>query len=111
MLNKFLDNFKSVEFEVKANMKVKYVKKNFQEAFGVPIRIYKGNQFADEETTLSKIRQNEIKGAADIKIKMSTKVGDAEELFLQKLGVKVQICDKTGELADNNSTLGEISRA
>jgi len=111
MFKKMMDNFKSVEFEVKANMKVKYVKRNFEEAFGVPIRIYHGSKFADEDITLSKIRHNDIKGAADMKIKMSSKVGDAEKLFLEKLGVKVQICDKNGELADNNVTIGELARA
>lgn len=110
MFNKLIDNFKSVEFEVNGNTKVKYAKKNFEEAFGVPIRIYNGTKFADEESTLAKIRKNDIKGAADIKIKMSTKVGEAEKLFLKNLGVKVQVCDKKGDLADNKLTLGELAR-
>ncbi len=46
-----------------------------------------------------------------LKIKGSTKVGDAERLFDETFGVTVQIKDKTGKiLVPNEITIGKAAR-
>jgi hypothetical protein len=47
----------------------------------------------------------------DVKMKLSEKVGDVEKKFKEKMGVKIQILDKDGKLADNDLTLGELRRS
>ncbi len=110
MFNKIIDNFKSKEVEIKPQMYVGKLKKTFEETFGFPIRVYNGKKFAADDVTLASIRKNEIKGSSNSKIKMSMKVIEVEDLFLKDLGVIVQICNKDGSLADNNMTLGDLSR-
>lgn len=48
---------------INGRMKVKTLKKEFKEEFGLIVRIYEGNKFADDEVTIASIRkEGEIKG-------------------------------------------------
>lgn len=97
------------ELKVAGRMKVSSLKKDFKEAFGVNIRIYNGVKFADDDATLASIRAEGVK-AGDIEVVAQTKVGNVEKAFLEKMGIKIQIEDKKGDLADNNVTLGSLSK-
>jgi hypothetical protein len=48
-----MDNFKAADFDIKGNMKVKTLQEEFMKNFGLTLRIYKGNKFADESATLA----------------------------------------------------------
>ena len=109
VFGKVTDHLKSVEFEIKGNMKVKTLKRKFKDSFGSTLRIYHGVKFADENYTLAKVRKG---GAGDnFKFKASWKVSQFEKKFNEIFGIKVQVAsldDK--ELADNNLTLGQVAR-
>jgi len=95
------------ELKVDGRMKVGTLKKNFKEIFNVGIRVYKGQRFADEDATLASIRAESAKGG-DIAIHGATKVGNVEKMFKDAMGIKIQIEDKAGELADNDLTLSKV---
>lgn len=111
MLNDFFDKFKNKELDIKPQMQVGTFKSNFEATFGIPVRVYNGARFADDSSTLASIRQGEVKGHSFTKVKMNMKVKEAELLILKELGIKVQICNKKGELANDDLTLGQVSRA
>ena len=50
------------DFSIDGRMKVKTLKKQFKEAFGSTLRVYKGVGFADDEATLASIRAEGAKG-------------------------------------------------
>lgn len=116
LINKIGDSFKSADFEIAPQMKIKTLCKNFKDNFGLTLRVYKGVQFADGELTLAQLNKeskatNLNTKAGALKIKASTKVGDAEKLFKDHFGVNVQIADfDDKKLCDNNMTIGEASR-
>jgi hypothetical protein len=89
--------------------KVKSIKKSFKDAFGVGIRFYEGKKFADDEATIASIRKQEASGA-EITIRGNTLVKNVEKMFMDSLGVTVQIEDKTGGLANNDVTIASLSK-
>lgn len=93
--------------KISGRMKVKTLKEEFKKEFGFGIRIYNGVKFADDDVTLASIRKGDAKGG-DVEIRGNMKVGNAEKLILDNYGIKIQIEDKTGALADNNVTLGSL---
>jgi hypothetical protein len=110
LLNNIKDRFKNAEFSVAPNKKLKTISKDFKEAFDLSLVFYKGNMIAE---ALNKKTSKEVNSNSkeDLKIKASMKVGQVEDLFDQKFGVKVQIKDKTAKnLVDNDLTIGNASR-
>ncbi len=100
----------SAEITVGGSLKVKSLKARFHESFGVGIRIYNGARFADEEATLASIRvdMEGAKAAKDFSVHGRTLVGNVEKQFLEAIGVKIQIENAAGALADNSVTLGSL---
>jgi hypothetical protein len=47
------------EITVSGRMKVKNLKKDFQETFGASLRIYNGRRFVNDEATLASIRKDD----------------------------------------------------
>ena len=92
----------------KGNTKVKTLKKSFKGEYGIEIRIYDGNKFADDDATLASVRKGDPAGG-EIKISANMKVGNLEDKFKDMLGVKIQIEDANGKLADNSVTLGSLT--
>ena len=91
------------------------VAKEVEEAFDLQLVFYKGSTIADGDLTLAALNKKttkEVNAKADgIKIKGSTKVGDAEKMFDTNFGVKVQIKDKKGEICvPNGITIGQAAR-
>ena len=92
----------------KGNTRVKTLKKDFKKEYGVEIRIYDGAKHAADDSTLASVRKGDASGG-DIKISANMKVGNLEDKFKKMLGVKIQIEDAKGKLADNSVTLGSLA--
>ena len=116
LLQKIGDNFKAADFEIKPQIKIKTLCKNFKANFGLSLRVYKGQVIADEELTLAQLNKVSTKTdlktkAGALKIKASMKVGDAEKTFKDHFGVNVQIADfNNKKLCDNSLTIGAAAR-
>lgn len=116
LLNNIKDHFNSAEFTVAPNKKVKTVCADFKKAFGCTLAIYKGVNLADGDLTINQLNQQttaKIKAdsKAELKIKASMKVGEAEELFKKTYGLTVQIKDPAGKVCvDNKLTIGQAAR-
>ncbi|MBO7629396.1 MAG: hypothetical protein J6S87_05570 [Bacteroidales bacterium] len=115
ILNNVLDHFNNAEFKVAPNKKLKTLSEEFKEAFGCSLIFYKGSMIADGNMTLaaldSRTAKDVKKANAELKIKGSMKVGEAEKLFDKNFGVTVQIKDKTGKkLVPNEITIGQAAR-
>lgn len=115
LLNNILDTFKNAEFTVAPNKKLKTISADFKKAFNLTLVFYKGSTIADGDLTLAALNKKttkDVKTMADgLKIKASTKVGDAEKLFDANFGVTVQIKDAKGtKLVPNGITIGQAAR-
>lgn len=115
IINNIKDHFTNAEFTIAPNKKLKTISAEFKKTFGCTLVFYKGAMIADEEMTLAALDKHTSKDvkktAAELKIKGSTKVSDAEKLFDKTFGVTVQIKDKAGkECVPNNITIGQAAR-
>ena len=115
LLNNIKDAFNKAEFTVAPNKKLKTISAEFKKAFDLTLVFYKGVTIADPELTLNQLGKKttkEVNTTADgIKIKGSTKVGEAEKQFDKAFGVTVQIKDKSGKiLVPNEITIGQAAR-
>jgi len=116
LLNNLKDHFTNAEFTVAPNKKVKTVCADFKKAFGCTLAIYKGAVLADGDLTINQLNQKttakiDTASKAELKIKASMKVGDAEELFKKTYGLTVQIKDPKGTTCvDNKLTIGQAAR-
>lgn len=115
ILNNLKDKFKSAEFTVAPNKKLKTISADFKKAFNLSLVFYKGAQIADGDFTLAALNKKTSKDvhttADGLKIKASMKVGDAEKLFDTNFGVTVQIKDVDAKkLVPNGITLGQAAR-
>lgn len=111
----FLDNLKNAEFTVAPNKKLKTISADFKNAFELTLVFYKGSQIADGDLTLAGLNKKTTKDvntkADALKIKASTKVGEAEKMFDTAFGVTVQIKDASGKiLVPNEITIGQAAR-
>ena len=115
LLNHLMDRFKNAEFTVAPQKKLKTISADFKKAFELTLVFYKGAAIADGDLTLAALNKKttkEVNAKADgLKIKASTKVGDAEKLFDTNFGVTVQIKDAKGtKLVPNGITIGQAAR-
>lgn len=115
ILDKIKDNFTKAEFSVAPQKKLKTISNEFLKTFDLQLVFYKGVHVADENLTLNQLNQKttkEVKTNAEaFKLKGSTKVADAENLFDKNFGVKVQIKDKEGKkCVPNEITIGQAAR-
>lgn len=115
LLNNILDKFTKAEFTVAPQKKLKSISADFKKAFGLTLVFYKGAQIADGDLTLAALNKKtskEVKTKAEgLKIKGSSKVGEAEKLFDSHFGVTVQIKDAAGtKLVPNEITIGQAAR-
>lgn len=115
LLNNILDKFSKAEFTVAPQKKLKTISADFKKAFGLTLVFYKGAQIADGDLTLAALNKKtskEVKTKAEgLKIKGSSKVGEAEKLFDSHFGVTVQIKDAAGtKLVPNEITIGQAAR-
>lgn len=98
------------EFSIDGRMKVKTLRKQFKDAFGATLRVYKGNQFADEDATLASIRVGDAKGG-ELKCAGNLKVGNFENKMKELFGVTVQVANKDDSaLASNDITIAAAGK-
>ena len=98
------------EFSIDGRMKVKTLRKQFKDAFGATLRVYKGPGFADDDATLASIRTKEAKGG-EVKVVGNMKVGNFEDKMKEVFGIKVQVATKDDSaLADNGLTLSAAGK-
>ena len=114
-IKKLADNFKSADMEIAGNMLIGTLQKDFRNNFGLYLRVYKGNSFANPDITISKLNQKtstKINTTADnFAVKASMKVGDVEKNFMDSFGLKVQVAEfYNRHLVSDNFTLGENAR-
>ena len=92
---------------INGRMKVKTLRAEFKEEFGLILRIYDGRSFADDNSTLASIRKGDNKGG-DFSPRKSTKVGNLEDKIMDKFGIKVQISGSDDSyLCKNDLTLAK----
>ena len=80
----------------------------FEEEYGVPVRVYHGVKFAKDDATLASIRVEDHSGGREVELHGNMKVGNAEAKVLEAIGIRIQIEDGRGGLANNDSTLGSL---
>jgi uncharacterized protein involved in tellurium resistance len=80
----------------------------FEEEYGVPVRVYHGARFASDDATLASIRVDGHAGGREIDLHGNMKVGTAESNVLESIGIRIQIENGKGELADDEVTLGSL---
>ena len=92
--------------KVDQRKKVSAFQNQFKSEFGVGIRVYKGRHLADDVAIKSLTEKGARGGAIDFG--GNTKVKNVEKAFMDEMGIRVQVEDKKGDLADNNSTLASL---
>ncbi len=92
---------------IKGRMKVKTLKVDFKEEFGLTLRVYDGRSFADDNATLAAIRKNDNKGG-EFSPKRNTKVGNLEDKIMDIFGIKTQVAGSDDSyLCNNDFTLAK----
>lgn len=89
---------------------VKSIKRQFTKEFNCNIRLYKGNQFADEKTKISELSKTDSAGG-ELDLGARSRVENVERYFIETFGIKAQIsnADDT-KLADNSLTLTQAGK-
>ncbi len=86
---------------INGRMKVKTLKADFKEEFGLTLRVYDGRSFADNDATLASIRKGDSKGG-EFSPKRNTKVGNLEDKILELFGIKTQVAGSDDSYLCNN---------
>lgn len=98
------------DFSIDGRMKVKTLKKQFKDAFGATLRVYKGVGFADDDATLASIRAEGAKGG-EVKVVGNMKVGNFEDKMKEVFGIKVQVANADDSaLASNSVTISAAGK-
>lgn len=66
------------EFNINGRMTVKSLRKQFKDAFGATLRVYKGAKFAPEDATLASIRSGENAKGGELACRGNMQVGNFE---------------------------------
>ncbi|MBE7412079.1 MAG: hypothetical protein L6Q54_05585 [Leptospiraceae bacterium] len=88
--------------------KVSKLQEKFKSEFGIGIRVYKGAKFAPDVAIKELIEPGH--SGEEIEIAGQMKVGNVEKLFMDKFGIKTQIEDQSGNLADNSATIASLRK-
>jgi len=98
------------EFSISGRMSVAGLKNQFLKAFGLELRVYNGQKFADEKATLASLSSKKVD---DFECKGNMKVGSFETKFEAATGLKVQIATspnakvEPNQLVNNEFTLAQ----
>mgnify|MGYP001359105171 CR=1 FL=1 len=102
--------------KVDQRKKVSSFQKDFQEEFGVGIRLYKGRKKlapgkleASDDVALKTLTEKGSKGG-ELNFHGRTKVKNVEAAFMEQMGIKVQVEDKNGGLADDDASLASLKK-
>lgn len=94
--------------QVDGKMKVNQLIKLFSDQANLGVRIYSGRQFAKGESLLNEIGCSQTE-PVEVSVSRRRIVGNFEKYFKQVTGINIQVEDKNGNLADNNSSLAKVS--
>jgi hypothetical protein len=76
--------------KINGRMKVKTLKAQFKDEFGLTLRVYDGRSFADDESTLASIRKGDSKGG-EFSPRKNTQIGNLENKIMEMFEIKTQI--------------------
>ena len=89
---------------------VKSIKRQFSDECNCNIRIYKGNQFADDNLKISELSKTDNPGG-ELDLGARSRVENVERYFMETFGIKVQISNSDDtKLADNSMTLTQAGK-
>jgi hypothetical protein len=100
------------EFNISGRLTVKSLKKQFEDSFGLELRVYDGNKFAEGDSTLASISKIKVD---DFECRSNMIISNFESKFHDATGIKVQIATlsnaktEPNELVNNSFTLSEAS--
>ena len=100
------------EFNISGRLTVKSLKRQFEDSFGLDLRVYDGNKFADADATLASISKEKVE---DFECRGNMIVANFEARFKEATGIKVQVATlsnastEPNELVNNSFTLSEAS--
>lgn len=115
LFSNFFDRFKSADFDIQPNQKVKTVQADFKENFGLTLRVYKGKTLADSNLTFAQLNQRTSKdvnwNAEDLKIRANMTIKQVEEMIDNHFGLTVQVANEYDTYCvGNHYTIGQASR-
>lgn len=97
------------DLKISGRLSVEGLQRQFKKAFGVSLRIYKGQKFADAKSTLASIRKGGYPtNSTSFSVNGNLQVGNFEEKMKDVFGIKVQVAngDNT-KLVDNSLRLSQ----
>lgn len=99
------------EFSINGRMTVKSLRKQFKDAFGASLRVYKGAKFAPEDATLASIRSGENVKGGELVCKGNLQVGNFEAKMKEMFGITVKVANPDNtKLASSNMTIAAAGR-
>lgn len=111
LINSLKDNFTMAEFSINGRMTVKSLRKQFKDAFGASLRVYKGTKFAPEDATLASIRSGENVKGGELVCKGNLQVGNFEAKMKEMFGITVKVANSDNtKLASSNMTIAAAGR-
>lgn len=111
LINSIKDNFTMAEFSINGRMTVKSLRKQFKDAFGASLRVYKGAKFAPEDATLASIRSGENVKGGELVCKGNLQVGNFEAKMKDMFGITVKVANPDNtKLASSNMTIAAAGR-
>ena len=111
LINSIKDNFTMAEFSINGRMTVKSLRKQFKDAFGASLRVYKGAKFAPEDATLASIRSGENVKGGELACKGNLQVGNFEAKMKEMFGITVKVANSDNtKLASSNMTIAAAGR-
>ena len=111
LINSIKDNFTMAEFSINGRMTVKSLRKQFKDAFGASLRVYKGAKFAPEDATLASIRSGENVKGGELVCKGNLQVGNFEAKMKEMFGITVKVANSDNtKLASSNMTIAAAGR-
>ena len=101
------------DFRIDGRMKVKGLKENFKNTFGLSLRVYTTTTCkvpAKEDATLASIRAEGAKGG-EITVGSNRKVGSFEKMVADAYGIGVQVANaENTKLANDNDTIAAAAK-
>jgi hypothetical protein len=101
------------EFNISGRMSVGRLRNQFKEVFGLDLRVYHGQKFAEDSDTLASISDKKVD---DFECRGNMLVGNFEDGFLNSTGIKVQVATcsnakvEPGALVNNKFSLSEAQQ-
>ena len=111
LINNIKDNFTMAEFNINGRMTVSSLRKQFKDAFGATLRVYKGAKFAPENATLASIRRGENVKGGELTCKGNLQVGNFEAKMKDIFGITVKVANSDNtKLMPGNMTIAAAGR-